>query len=296
MADSVFYTRHDGGITLIRNGTQSTVSNTHANFDQILNALKLRQFDKLETLMSIERTINATGVCKTNPDRKVVVNNGKVFFIDTRNRREVELHGTLVDRILRDLNAPGVEHYADALMALLENIQKNPVKDISGELYEWLASGTSPITSDGCILAYKKVKHNFMDIYTGSMDNSPGKVVRMKQKDVDTDRSNECSRGLHFASLGYLTHYSGGGDSKVVIVKVNPRHIFAIPKDYNCQKGQASEYYVVGEYASSQRENVEAFKDSFIDSDIVALEKLKNVAPDVKFVAGVSSPAWKRSR
>jgi hypothetical protein len=282
---SIFYTRHDGGLTLFRDGKQSTIASSHQNFPSILEALKARDYAKLESLMSIEKTINATGV-SSNAKSKVFVRNGKVYFMDTRNRKEVLLDGALVDRILRDLGKPGCEKYANALMYLMENIQKNPLKDVAGELYEWLASGKAPITTDGCVLAYKKVAGDFKDIYTGTMDNSPGKIVRMKQAEVDTDRRNTCSHGLHFASLGYLSHYGDTSGSKVVIVKVNPRHIFAIPKDYKCQKGRTSEYYVVGEYKSVNREKIEAFNDAFIDED----NKVAS-APEVTFVKSGLRPS-----
>ena len=190
MADTIYYTRHDGGLTLMKNGKQSTVSNTHPNFDQILTALKARRYADADTLMSIPRAINAAGISKKNPGKKVFVRNGEVFFEDTRNRKEVKLNGSLVDRILRDLGKPGCEKFADSLIALLENIAKNPLKDVAEELYEWLASGKAPITSDGCILAYKKVRNDYKDAYSGKFDNSPGKICRMKQDDVDTNRHN----------------------------------------------------------------------------------------------------------
>ena len=286
MTTNIFYTRHDGGLTIFKNGKQSTVSSSHLNFDKILLALKSKKYDTVESLMSVEKTINKTGVSRKNPNCKVYVKNGKVFFTDTRAGKDVELAGTLVERILRDLGNPDNTKYADALMALLENINKNKLKDVSSELYEWLASGKAPITSDGCILAYKKVKADFFDQYSNTMDNSPGKVVRMKQSDVDIDRRNECSVGLHFASLGYLSHYSAGNDAKVVIVKVNPRHIFAIPQDYQCQKGRASEYYVIGEYQSEDKELIEAFKDAFVDED-----NLVKSAPEVKFTKSGMRPS-----
>ena len=286
MADTIYYTRHDGGLTLMKNGKQSTVSNTHPNFDKILVALKARRYAEADTLMSIPRAINAAGISKKNPGKKVFVRNGEVFFEDTRNRKEIKLNGALVDRILRDLGKPGCEKFADALIALLENISKNPLKDVAAELYEWLASGKAPITSDGCILAYKKVRSDYLDAHSRTFDNSPGKICRMKQADVDTDRRNECSRGLHFCSLGYLSSYGAGNSSRVMIVKVNPRHIFAIPRDYSCQKGRASEYYVVGEYLSDSKETKEAFNDSFIDED-----NMKTAAPEVKYTKSGLRPS-----
>lgn len=276
---SIFYTRHDGGLTLMKDGKQSTVSSDHQNFVKILTALKAKQWDEVEALMSLEKMINKTGTSRKHPGCKVYVQNGKVYFTDTRNRKEVKLHGTLVDRILTDLGKPGCEKYADALMALLENIRLNKLKDVANELYEWLASGKAPITNDGCILAYKKVCGDYLDQHSRTMDNSPGKVVRIPQADVDPDRRNECSRGLHFASLGYLNSYSAGSHYRVMIVKVNPRHIFAIPRDYNCQKGRASEYYVVGEYKGKNNQTEEAFNNAFIDED----NKVQS-APNVEFV------------
>lgn len=284
MATSIYYTRHDGGLTLYKHGKQSTVSSAHQNFNKILTALAAKQWEVVESLMSLEKTINHTGQSTKNPDCKVFVKNGKVYFSDTRNRKEVQLHGTLVDRILCDLGKPGAEKYADALIAMLDNIQKNKQKDITEELYEWLASGKTPITYDGCILAYKKVQKNFLDIYSSTLDNSPGKIVRMKQAEVNPDRDVECSSGLHFASLGYLSQYASG--HTVVIVKVNPRHIFAIPRDYQCQKGRASEYLVVGEYLGNDNQSVEAFSDAFIDDD-----NFMTAAPSVKFTKSGLRPS-----
>jgi hypothetical protein len=268
----------------MRNGRQSTVTSDHQNFEKILKALKNQEYDKLETLMSTAKTIAAYGTYKHG---RIFAENGKVFFEDTRNRKTSELHGSLVDRILRSIGTAGCEKFAMALMNLLENIKKNPIKDISDELYEWFLSGKNPITLDGCILAYKKVRRDYTDHYTGTMDNSPGQRVWQKQDTVDTNRANTCSRGLHFASLRYLSHYAGSeSNSRVVIVKVNPRHIFAIPRDYNCQKGRASEYLVVGEYDKTNRESVEAFTESFIDEDNAITG-----APDVKFIKNGLRPS-----
>ena len=287
---NVFFTCHDDGITLLKDGKQYTVSKTHPNYTKILNALKKRDFNDIDTLMSITNTINKNSNSKINPNYKVYVKDGKIYFSNTKNGTEELLAGPLVDRIIRDLENINTSKYVDSLMMLMHNIKKNKSKEISEELYQWLQSGRSPITSDGCILAYKKVATNFLDFYSSTMDNSPGSVVRMKQSDVDVNRNNECSTGLHFASLGYLSNYSNNADEKykIVIVKVNPRHIFAIPKDYNCQKGRASEYFVVGEYTGKNRQTEEAFKDSFIDEDNMVAS-----APNVIFTKSRLKPSIK---
>lgn len=284
--EKIFYTRHDGGVTLFKGGRHSTVSAIHPNFARILDALRARRFGDVEDLMNVGTSITKLGVSKRFPDRKVYVEKGEVYWIDSKKVPR-KMAGPLVDRIMDSLGKPGATKFADALLFFMDNIQKNKLKDIREELYEWLMSGKAPITYDGCFLAYKKVRRDFKDIYTGTMDNSPGVIVRMPQSEVDSNRNNECSRGLHFCSLGYLSHYAGD-DANVVIVKVNPRHVFAIPRDYSFQKGRASEYFVVGKYNGNWKEGQEAFKDSFVDED----SKFASM-PDVEFATGWLRPSLK---
>lgn len=283
--EKIFYTRHDGGLTLFKSGKHSTVSNEHPNFGRIMDALRARRFGDVEDLMNIGQTISKLGVSRKFKDRKVFVEKGEVFWVDSKKVTR-KMAGPLVDRILSDIGTEAGNKFADALLFFLDNIQKNTVKDIREELYEWLMSGKTPITYDGCFLAYKKVRNDFKDHYTGTMDNSPGVIVRMPQDKVDKDRNNECSVGLHFASRGYLSHYAGG-NSKIVIVKVNPRHVFAIPRDYSFQKGRASEYFVVGEYKGDYT-TTDAFKASFVDED----NKLAAM-PDVELATGWLRPSLK---
>lgn len=281
--DKIFYTRHNGGITMVFNGKHNVVANDHPNFSQILNKLRLREFDKVGELMDISKSISAKGVSKKLPGRRVFVQKGKVFYDDSKNGKVVELHGTLVDRIMQDLGKPSFEKYGEALLMFLDNIKKNKIKDIREELYEWLMSGKTPITYDGCFLAYKNVRYDYKDLHSGKMDNSVGCIPRMPQDKVDPNRNNECSVGLHFASLGYMSSYVRGEKGHTMIVKVNPRHVFAIPKDYQFQKGRASEYFVVGEYKGSL--DVDAFNDAFIDED-----NKKTSCPNVDFGGGWLRP------
>jgi len=285
--NEIFYTRHSGGLTMFKDGKQLAVSNTHPNFDRILVCLSQKKWDDVAMLMSIKDTINTQGVSHTSKDRKVFVENGKVYYIDS-HKKQRELAGPLVDRILDDIGKKSALRFGDALLAFMDNIQKNTLKDIRAELYEFLMSGKTPITMDGCFLAYKLVRDDFLDHYTGKMDNSPGKIVRMPQEKVNRDRHNTCSVGLHFCSKNYLSQYSSG-IGRIIVVKVNPRYVFAIPTDYQNQKGRASEYFVVGELRSTSAKdllNHDAFKNSFIDEDTKEVD-----APDVTFVKGGLKPS-----
>jgi hypothetical protein len=107
-----------------------------------------------------------------------------------------------------------------------------------------LEKNNLPITPDGYFLAYKKVRANYLDVHSGTMDNSPGRVVEMPRNKVDDNQNNTCSHGLHFCSEGYLKHFGG---ERTVIVKINPADVVSIPNDYNQTKGRACRYEVIGE-------------------------------------------------
>jgi hypothetical protein len=64
---------------------------------------------------------------------------------------------------------------------------------------------------------------------------------------VDEDPDRTCSHGLHVCSFDYLPHFSHA-NGHVVVCKVNPADVVAIPRDYNNTKMRVCRYEVVGEY------------------------------------------------
>jgi hypothetical protein len=135
----------------------------------------------------------------------------------------------------------------EPLVNFMENLMTNPSKRAVTELYGFLEKNSLPITPDGCFLAYKKVRNDFLDIHSGTMDNSVGKIVEMERNEVDDNKDQTCSTGLHFCSQDYLPHFGNGYDSRVVILKINPADVVSIPSDYNNAKGRACKYEVIGE-------------------------------------------------
>ena len=130
------------------------------------------------------------------------------------------------------------------LLAFYSNLILNPSKTAQEELYSFLEKSNLPITPDGHFLAYKKVRGDYKDCHTGTIDNSVGQKVFMSRNEVDDDRNNLCSTGLHFCSLDYLRHFGG---ERIMILKINPLHVVSIPRDYNDSKGRCCFYEVIGE-------------------------------------------------
>ena len=137
-----------------------------------------------------------------------------------------------------------------------DNLQQNPSANSVRELYDFLAYKELPITEDGCFLAYKglnktgwsisgnketKVLKGKVDA-SGRIYNAVGEEIEVRRWDVDDRRENHCSYGLHVGSLNYAENFARG---MIVVVKINPKDVVSVPKDYDCQKCRVSAYKIV---------------------------------------------------
>ena len=236
---SVAYIIQGDNIILTVNNDNFVVNKeTHINYDEIVEAINSADYDTVADLVDVKRSI------ATFYDGDIEIKNGYVIVKGSR------LNQALADRL--------IEMYReklplDALLQFLRNLVQNTSRTAVQELYEFLEVNTLPITSDGCFLAYKRVKYanegsgDFVDCYTGKINNNVGQNVRMNRNEVDDNRDRTCSTGLHFCSLNYLGDSGFGGDENpIVLLKVNPKDVVSIPSDYNNTKGRCCEYTVIG--------------------------------------------------
>lgn len=235
-------------LTVIIESEQFTLNReTHPNFDKVIDAIRSNDSERARQLIDI------TAAVANYANGFLEVKNGDVYW-DGK-----PFHNSLTDRLMEMLKQ---EIPVEPLVEFLHNLKLNPSKRAVDELYGFLEKNTLPITPDGHFLAYKKVRDDYKDIYSGTMDNSVGKVVEMARNEVDEDKDRTCSSGLHFCSLAYLPHFGYGPGNRVVIVKINPRDVVSIPADYNNAKGRCCRYEVVGEHkveGGKDRDRTEAF-------------------------------------
>jgi hypothetical protein len=160
---------------------------------------------------------------------------------------------------------------ATGLVKFLENVMENPSYTAVQELYLFLEANQIPITEDGHFLAWKKIRNNWKDIHSNSVDYSVGATPTMKRNEVDPDRDRTCSKGLHCAGWDYLPHF-GSSDStdRIVIVKVNPADVIAVPNDYNNAKMRVCQMEVLREYTDRKVE-ADEFSHSVVSSNGEAL-------------------------
>lgn len=250
MANSLPWIMQGDNVVILIEGRQHTINKeTHVNYHRIMEAIREGDWDAVPDLVDISRAVAsyANGL--------VEVADGDVYY-DGK-----PFHNAVADRLLSMLKE-GLP--VDALVNFLGNLKQNPSMRAVQELYGFLEKNQLPLTSDGCFLAYKKVRSDFKDIHSGTMDNSVGQVVEMERNEVCEDAQRTCSSGLHFCSLAYLPNFSSSGNDNVVIVKINPRDVVSIPVDYNNAKGRACRYEVIRLHTAANPDTTEAF-DSVVD-------------------------------
>lgn len=226
-------------ITVIMNNEQFTFRDTQPLYEALKDELTQPEVDWESVWVYLhpkDAVLNYSG------NTVSIVDN--VFYYKTLAGTKMKLSvNAIVTRILELFESNKPYEY---MIKFLENVAKNPNNNAINELYLFLEDCGLPLTSDGCFLAYKRVNSSYKDIYTNKISNKIGTMVTMDRAKVDSNREQTCSVGLHFCAKGYLTEY-GNASSKIMIVKINPMDVVAIPSDYNNMKGRCCKYIVVGE-------------------------------------------------
>ncbi len=210
---------------------------------------------ELEALADLPKFVN-----DRSTDGRVRVTNNVLYFDNE------PVHSTLAKRILWGLS----EGYdMNNYVLFLEDLMKNPSKRATDELFDFLEACDIGITGKASFLAYKRVRKNYTDIYTGTFDNSVGKTHSMPRNKVDEDKDRTCSYGFHFCSISYLPFFSSWDrDDRVMIVEIKPSAVVAIPSDYKNAKGRCFEYTVVGEYLAPDLKDILSTKAVWSQTDI----------------------------
>lgn len=234
---SIDYILGSDSITVILDGSPFTINKQAHTFDLVLKAVKQNNKEALRNAINIKQDI-MNGLSKNN--QNIRIEDNQIFYQDR------EVSGLVASRIFEIIRL-GLD--VQPMVKFLDNLMLNPSKRAVDELFGFLEVCSLPITPDGYFLAYKRVRSDYKDCYSGTMDNSIGQVLEMPRNLVDEDKSRTCSAGLHFCSYDYLKHFSG---ERVVVLKINPADVVAIPEDYQNSKGRTCKYEVVDELPLSK--------------------------------------------
>lgn len=218
-------------------GIKTTTSNS-PYWETVLKYFQEQKFDLLEDIMS------------SNVDKTI-----RVLLKDQLEERE---GGLFVNVGLEWKKVPQAlsEHLKESFMQGLDltswvnfakRLVQNPSERSVNELFSFIKAGNFTLCTDGTFIAYKRIRSDFKDIYTGRFDNSPGVEVKVDRLEVDPDSNVTCSRGLHVAHFEYAKRsYNAHNNTDVLVyVSVCPSDVVAIPSDYSHQKMRCCRYKVI---------------------------------------------------
>lgn len=219
-------------LTVFVDGASYTINKQAKTYELVLQAVRSKDINAVRSAVKIKETI-VSSLNSVSTD--VRIEGASIFYKDR------EVTGLIASRVFEVIRL-GLD--VQPMVKFIDNLMQNPSKRAVDELFGFLEACTLPITPDGHFLAYKRVREDYLDCHSGTMDNSVGNVLEMDRNAVDDDKNRTCSAGLHFCSFDYLKSFSG---ERIVIVKINPKDVVAIPADYNNSKGRTCRYEVVGE-------------------------------------------------
>ncbi|WP_018234433.1 hypothetical protein [Thioalkalivibrio thiocyanodenitrificans] len=249
------YIKTEQGVSFFAGGRSHAISRESKIYEEVVDAIRMGAGESaiLDMIEREEARLNKA----TQITDAISVKAGQVFHRD----QPVDLR--LTEYMIRMLD----EGFDLVPMAnFLENLLKNPSYRAKYGLYDFIEYGRMPITPDGCFLAYKAVNPDYTDIRTGTVDNSIGAEPSMPRNEVDEDPDQTCSKGYHVCSFDYLPRYSHN-NGRVMVAKVNPADVVAVPRDYRNTKMRICRYEVVAEHEGYYQERENFLTDTVVRSE-----------------------------
>lgn len=224
----------DQNVTVNYDGQTHIVKRSEALAADLISAIKEGRMDDVPNLVSVAASM------QNQSKGNVVVKDGELLV------RGVKVPVELAKKI-QSFIKEGLPY--QPLVKFAENLLDNPSYRSVNELFQFLEKNDHPLTENGNFIAYKRVRSDFMDIHSGTFDNSPGVTVEIHRNQVDEDSNRTCSNGLHVANWDYAhTQFAShdAGSDIMLEVEVNPADVVAIPADYNQSKMRVCKYKVLG--------------------------------------------------
>lgn len=244
---SISVTQLTGGVVSGSVSTDKSVAGFSELLDRLIDSSFAQEdlefvFVALQPTLSLDKF--SQGKLQIDPKER------KVFYVADEDTVPHLVDNSLTNRVI-DMVRVG-DTGVTTLLNFLEKLMENPSRRAVNELYGFLQANDIEISEDGDFYAWKKVREDYLDIHSGTIDNSPGTHPRVARNMVDEDSNRTCSYGLHVCSKSYLKHFGSCENNRVVKVKVNPADVVAVPADYNNAKMRTAGYEVVEDVTGSR--------------------------------------------
>lgn len=247
-----YITNANAIIIILSCGKRVRVEKSDSIYPQILKTFELEMQEQEAAILKL-----------LNPLESLKDNSGFVIDGSSVSYRGEALPPSLVTKVLSIVrDGLPIIHFEK----FWENLRENPSAQSVSELTDFLSYKELPITEDGYLIAYKGVRNDYYSatgnvetrVISGKVDsmghiyNGVGEIIEVARNCVDDNRDNECSFGLHCGSWNYASGFS----QRMVMVKVNPKDVVSVPKDYSFQKCRVSKYEVVSDVVNEIQTSV----------------------------------------
>jgi hypothetical protein len=234
--------------TVVLNGKPHQFDHTHAEYDALVECVKVGDADAFLEVFSVGTVIENWS------EGNFAFRDGYLYY-----GQDEQIASQPTERII-DMLKQGWDH--KPMLRYLDNLYENVSQRAVQESYEWSMHKGLPITEDGYMIGYKGVavyrgedrqdklgrtltNGDLVDKYTGhSFRNNVGDLNHMPRRQVCDDHTKGCEAGLHIGTFEYAEGWAGSGGA-VVLVKFNPADIVSVPSDCSCQKIRVSKYEVL---------------------------------------------------
>lgn len=216
-------------ITVYVDGETFQVLKDTPNYYALRDALYEERWDDVPALLTLGGVVEEWG------DGRFTLE-GDTFYIDGD-----EVPANLNARLLAMVNN---NEDPTPWLCFWELLRENPSRKSVETLYNFMEHENIPVDQDGYIIAYKGIRDDYTDWYSGTFDNSPGQVHEMPRNKVMDDPSVGCSYGFHVGSLDYAL----GLSTRTVVCRVHPADVVSVPYDCQNKKMRCSKYEVLAEY------------------------------------------------
>ena len=242
------YTITLANITVFVSGQIVKIPSTHNGFVAMAAHLQSAEHDA-ETILKLAD--KRQGLARLTAGKVTVVG-------DTVYYAGVPIRSALATRLV---TLTDMGHDATPWALFMDNVGQNPSENSKERLFEFIDRWETPLTPDGCFIAFKGVNDDYSSTRLTpegeSVYNRPGMVIEMDRADVVEDPSITCASGLHACASHYLDSF-WGTQHKVLAMKINPRDVVSIPDDYNLSKMRVCKYEVLGDIVDERhRDRIE---------------------------------------
>ena len=246
----------NGGVVVFIDGEPLSFARSHSMYDSIVAGINAGDEDVVRLHTSVRDAIVSMTEGKVKIEGDKITVNGRI------------INGPIVERILSmiAMESKAVKGFVKFLDRLYDNCSKSVIDNV----FNFLEACDLPITVDGCFLAYKYVNSDFTDCHTGTFDNSVGATPSMPRNECNDDNSVTCSSGLHVCSLAYVEGMLSSNSYNIIVCKVAPEDVVAVPKDYNNSKMRTCRYEVVSVLGNGEK------IEPYFSGDTVTEESIDN--------------------